>query len=143
MLLIANVTITIVQTRPTPPITFGSLGLLVSRFKFFDNYPTIIDYFWWGWAGLYDIYCCKTKLASINPPLQRVGLVCRVSVWDSRIGSMMTANSLRRASAHFPRFNPVDRKHLRTSPRIRPGAIDSRRERRIALFDQYHHSIDF
>jgi hypothetical protein len=44
--------------------------------KFFDDDVMTIDRYWWGWAGLFDTYCYKSRLARINPPLRdiRIGL---------------------------------------------------------------------
>ncbi len=51
------------KTRPTPAIPNS---------KSFDDDPTIIDPFWWGWAGLFDTYWYQSRLASINPPLRHI-----------------------------------------------------------------------
>ena len=53
-----------------------------------------------------------------------------------------TADSLRRAPAHFAGVNAVDCHYLRTPPRVNPGAIDGGWKCGVVFFDQLHRAID-
>jgi NAD(P)H-quinone oxidoreductase subunit 4 len=53
-------------------VPVGRGGSAIPNSEYFTDYSPTINRFWWGWAGLFDTYWCRSRLTSINLPLRDV-----------------------------------------------------------------------